>query len=142
MTSAEPTPTGPASAQPKARPLSPHLQIYKPQLTSMLSITHRITGVGLVVGSLVFVAWLACLASGPESYNNFAACFRPWYGQVFLIGLSFCYFFHLCTGIRHLFWDCGLFLDLPGVYKTGRIAIGVSLLVTLLTWLQIYGVSL
>ena len=137
MTSAEPTSTGP-----KARPLSPHLQIYKPQLTSMLSITHRITGVGLVVGIAVFVAWLACLASGPEAYNNFASCLRPWYGQIFLIGLSFAFFFHLCTGIRHLLWDCGLFLDIPGVYKTGRIAIGFALLLTLITWLQIYGVSL
>jgi succinate dehydrogenase / fumarate reductase cytochrome b subunit len=126
----------------RARPLSPHLGIYKPQLTSMLSILHRMTGIALSFGSIVFVFWLAALAGGPETYASFGGYAETWVGQIILFGLTGCFFYHLCNGIRHLLWDAGLFLDLPGAYKTGRIVVGASVILTLLVWLKIYGVSL
>ncbi len=124
------------------RPLSPHLQIYKPQLTSILSILHRITGVGLCFGFIVLVGWLAALASGPESYNSFLACAHCILGQTVLFGLTVAFFYHLCCGIRHLLWDAGLYLELPEVYKTGRMVIAATGILTLLVWLKVYGVLL
>jgi len=124
------------------RPLSPHLQIYKPQLTSSLSIFHRIAGVVLSFGLIIFVAWLAALAGGPESYSSFTLCAQSNFGQVILFGLTLAFFFHLCCGIRHLFWDAGLFLDLKGAYKTGYFALAATIVLTLILWLNVYGISL
>jgi succinate dehydrogenase / fumarate reductase cytochrome b subunit len=131
-------PNGPRST----RPLSPHLQIYKPQLTSMLSIGHRLTGIILSFGFVILVAWLMALASGPANYEMFADCAKSIPGQIVLIGLSLAFFYHLCMGIRHLLWDSGHFLDLPDVYKTGRLAVGTALALTVILWLKIYGVGL
>jgi len=126
----------------KARPLSPHLQIYKPQLTSALSIFHRLSGIALTFGLLVLTAWLVALASGPEAYNSFAGYTHSILGQIILFGLTLAFFFHLCCGIRHLMWDAGLFMDIKDVYKTGHIALAVTIILTLVVWLEIYGVSL
>lgn len=126
----------------KPRPLSPHLQVYKPQLTSVLSIIHRMTGVALCGGVALFALWLAVLAGGPESYNDFVACAQSWPGQIILAGMSFAFFYHLSTGIRHLFWDAGMFLDIADVYKTGRLAIAAAVILTAVTWLKVYGVGL
>lgn len=126
----------------KPRPLSPHLQVYKPQITSVLSILHRATGVALCGGVMIFALWLAALAGGPESYNDFTAVARTWPGQIILLGISFAFFYHLCTGIRHLFWDAGMFLELSEVYKSGRLAVAAAVLLTAVTWLKIYGVGL
>jgi succinate dehydrogenase / fumarate reductase cytochrome b subunit len=122
--------------------LSPHIQIYKPQLTSALSILHRISGVVLSGGFVILTLWLVALAGGPESYATFSSNAQSLLGQIVLFGLSLAFFYHLCAGIRHLLWDAGLFLELPEVYKTGRIVIGASILLTLILWLRIYGVSL
>jgi succinate dehydrogenase / fumarate reductase cytochrome b subunit len=124
------------------RPLSPHLQIYRPQLTSMLSILHRMTGVGLSFGFIVLVGWLAALANGPETYGSFVSYASSWLGQAVLFGLSAAFFYHLCNGIRHLLWDSGLSLDLPEVYKTGRIVMAATVVLTAVLWLKIYGVGL
>ncbi len=124
------------------RPLSPHLQIYKPQITSVLSITHRITGVALAIGLAVLVAWLAAIAGGPESYATFTSYSGSILGQLILLGISFAFFFHLCLGIRHLLWDAGFFLEIKEVYKTGYIAIGAAVILTLIIWLKVYGVWL
>jgi succinate dehydrogenase / fumarate reductase, cytochrome b subunit len=124
------------------RPLSPHLQVYKPQLTSILSIIHRMTGVALSFGAVIFVVWLVSLASGPESYASFVGYAGSLVGQIILFGLTFSFFYHFCCGIRHLLWDAGYFLELKDVYKTGRIVVGVSLVLTLIVWLKVYGVSL
>ena len=118
----------------KARPLSPHLHIYKPQLTSAMSIFHRITGVGLSVGLILFVVWLAALASGPQSYNEFNSYAHSLIGQIFLFGLTWAFCYHFCTGIRHLMWDAGKGLDIQSVYKTGYMALAASTLLTVAIW--------
>jgi succinate dehydrogenase / fumarate reductase cytochrome b subunit len=126
----------------KPRPRSPHLQIYKPQLSSVLSITHRVTGVGLTLGLIVFVWWLAALAGGAESYATFIGYAQTILGQVILFGLSAAFLYHLCCGIRHLLWDAGYFLSIKDVYKTGKIMVATVLLLLLIVWLRAYGVSL
>ena len=117
----------------KNRPLSPHLQVYKPQLTSILSITHRGTGVFLSLGALFLSYWLMALASGPEAFNDVQIFLATWYGKCFLYALIFSLCFHLCNGIRHLFWDAGLGLEIEAVYKTGYITVICAVLLTVLT---------
>jgi len=115
------------------RPLSPHLQIYKPQLTSVLSITHRGTGVFMVAGAFFLACWLLALASGPEQYENLQAHITSWYGQCLLYAFVFSFYFHLCNGIRHLFWDAGLGLEINTAYKTGYAVVAGSVILALLT---------
>jgi succinate dehydrogenase / fumarate reductase cytochrome b subunit len=86
------------------RPLSPHLQVYRPQLTSVLSIMHRLTGVGLSVGTLLLVYWLAAAAAGPDSFAAAQDFVGSFLGRLLLFGWTVSLFFHLCNGIRHLFW--------------------------------------
>ena len=124
----------------KARPLSPHIQVYKPQLTSFMSILHRITGVVLSFGIVVLVAWLAALADGAEAYADFITCAQSLVGQVILFGLTAALFYHLCNGIRHLMWDSGAGLDIRTAYKTGYAVLAVATLLTALVWLCTYGV--
>ena len=89
------------------RPISPHLQIYRFQLTSVLSILHRITGIALSVGTILLVYWLVAAASGPGAFATAAGLIGSWFGRLLLLGWTFALFFHLCNGIRHLFWDAG-----------------------------------
>ena len=132
----------PSPAPLKARPRSPHLQIYKPQLSSVLSITHRVSGVGLTMGAVVFVAWLASLAGGAESYATFLSYATSPLGQIILFGFSFAFLYHLSCGIRHLLWDAGYFLEIKDVYMTGKIMVPTVLILVLIVWLKAYGVSL
>ena len=115
------------------RPLSPHLQVYKPQLTSVLSITHRGTGVFLSLGALVLTYWLVSLAVSEELFNSFHLHTTFWYGKLFLIGFVFSLYYHLSNGIRHLFWDIGLGLDISTTYKSGYFTIFISVVLTLAT---------
>ena len=115
------------------RPLSPHLQVYKPQLTSVLSITHRGTGVFLSVGALVLTYWLVSLAVSEELFNSFHLHTTFWYGKLFLIGFVFSLYYHLSNGIRHLFWDIGLGLEISTTYKSGYFTIFISVVLTLAT---------
>lgn len=115
------------------RPLSPHLQVYKPQLTSVLSITHRMTGVALFFGIFVLIWWVGALASGVEAYAYFTSIVRSWVGNVFLLGWSFCFYYHLANGLRHLYWDMGKGYDLSTTYKTGWMVVISSLTFTALT---------
>ncbi|MFY9288472.1 MAG: succinate dehydrogenase, cytochrome b556 subunit [Alphaproteobacteria bacterium] len=121
-----------------SRPLSPHLQIYKPQLTSGMSIFHRMTGVALALGLPVFVLWLLAVAGGPATYTEFTTCFQSVFGQLLLFGWTFSFFYHFCCGIRHLLWDAGYFLSIKGVYSTGRVAFGVSILLTIGIWYKAF----
>ncbi len=121
------------------RPLSPHLQVYKWQLTSVMSILHRATGVGLAFGLPVFVAWLVALAEGRDSYTTFIGWFHNPVGQILLFGWTWAFFYHFWCGIRHLLWDSGLFLTIKGVYTTGWIAVGISTFATAMTWAKILG---
>ena len=115
------------------RPLSPHLQVYKPQLTSVLSITHRGTGVFLSLGALVLTYWLVSLAVSEELFNSFHLHTTFWYGKLFLIGFVFSLYYHLANGIRHLFWDIGLGLEISTTYKSGYFSIFISVVLTLAT---------
>jgi len=115
------------------RPLSPHLQVYKPQLTSVLSITHRGTGVFLSLGALVLTYWLVSLAVSEELFNSFHLHTSFWYGKLFLIGFVFSLYYHLANGIRHLFWDIGLGLEISTTYKSGYFIIFISAALTLAT---------
>ena len=128
--------TSPAIGK-KARPLSPHLQVYKPQLTSGLSIFHRMTGVGLSFGLPVFVFWLAALAQGGQAYECFTTCAHSTVGMLLLMGWSWAFAFHMCMGVRHMFWDMGLFLEIKQAYKTGYVALAVSVILTLGLWCKL-----
>lgn len=116
------------------RPLSPHLQIYKPQLTSVLSITHRGTGVFLSIGALFLSCWLLAIANGPESYTALSAHISAWYGQLVLYAWVFSLYYHLCNGIRHLIWDAGFGLDIKTTYRSGYAVVVSSVVLTVITW--------
>lgn len=120
------------------RPLSPHLQIYRPQLTSVLSISHRATGILLAVGTLVLVYWLVSAASGAQAYAAAQDLLGSWVGRTVLLAFSFSLFYHLCNGIRHLFWDAGLGFDLKTTYASGTAVVVVSVVLTLAAWALAY----
>ena len=116
------------------RPLSPHLQVYRPQLTSFTSIMHRITGIGLAVGLLYLVCWLVAAASGLAAFDRLQSFNGSIIGKLLLLGWSIAFFYHLLNGIRHLAWDAGWGFELPAAYKTGyAVLIGTALL-TILAW--------
>ena len=114
------------------RPLSPHLQVYKPQLTSVLSISHRATGIALSVGTVLLVWWLLAAARGPDAYDAVRGFTGSWIGVLLMVGWTYSLFFHLCNGIRHLFWDAGYGFDLPTTYKSGWAVVAVSGALTLI----------
>ncbi len=120
------------------RPLSPHLQVYKPQLTSVLSITHRATGVALALGTLLLIYWLAAAAAGPEAYDTAQQVIGSVIGRLVLFGWTLALFFHLCNGIRHLFWDAGIGFELPDAYRSGWIVVGATVALTLIAWIAGY----
>lgn len=120
------------------RPLSPHLQIYKPQLTSLLSIAHRASGVFLVIGTLLLVYWLTALAQGPESYAQAQAFFGSGFGRSILFPWVFALFYHLCNGIRHLFWDMGVGFEITTVYASGKWVVGAAAVLTLIAFIMAY----
>jgi len=116
------------------RPLSPHLQVYKPQLTSALSVLHRLTGVALGFGTLLLVWWLAAAAAGPEAFATAQGFIGSWLGLLLLFGWSVALFYHLCNGIRHLFWDAGYGFELPQAYASGWAVVIATGVLTLLAW--------
>jgi succinate dehydrogenase / fumarate reductase cytochrome b subunit len=118
----------------REQPLSPHIQIYRPQLTSVLSIMHRLTGIGLGIGSPLFVYWLFAVAAGPDAYSSLHGFLISWPGFVLLLGWSFCFFFHLCNGVRHLVWDAGRGFALKTIYASGWAVVAASVILTLLAW--------
>ena len=122
------------------RPLSPHLQIYRPQLTSVLSITHRLSGVALAAGTLLLVYWLAAAAAGPEAYESAQSFVGSFLGRLLLFGWTVGLFFHLCNGIRHLFWDAGYGFELDEVYRSGWTVVVATAVLSLLVWIVGYSV--
>jgi succinate dehydrogenase / fumarate reductase cytochrome b subunit len=120
------------------RPISPHLQIYRWQISSVLSILHRITGAALGVGSLLLAWWLVATASVPHAFAIVQGFIGSILGQLILLGFSWALFFHLCNGIRHLFWDAGYGFDLPTVDKTGWAVVIASVVLTILAWILGY----
>jgi succinate dehydrogenase / fumarate reductase, cytochrome b subunit len=121
------------------RPLSPHLQVYKPQMTTIMSILHRATGAALAVGALLITWWLVAAAIGPGAYDvarNFAA--SP-LGLFMLFGWSFCLYYHLFNGIRHLIWDTGYLFKIKNAYAAGWVVLALTAACTILTWVCAYG---
>jgi succinate dehydrogenase / fumarate reductase cytochrome b subunit len=97
-----------AQAGTRNRPLSPHLQIWKWGPAMFVSILHRVTGNGLAVAGLaVLLWWLGALASGPEAYATFSGHASSWYGMVVLVGITWAFFTHMCSGLRHFVLDIG-----------------------------------
>ena len=121
----------------RQRPLSPHLQVYRPQLTSMMSITHRATGVALTTGTVVLAAWLVALALGGATYEVIAAAVAHPLGQFVLFGYSAALIYHALNGIRHLSWDLGFGLTIPDIYRSGHIVLFLTFLLTACLWLAI-----
>ena len=117
----------------RQRPLSPHLQIYKPQLTSLLSILHRATGVALSIGSVILVSWVVALSLGETAYSSYSMIINNWFGKFVIFGFTFGLFYHLSNGIRHLFWDAGYGYDLKVAYTSGTLVIITSLTLTIAT---------
>ena len=120
------------------RPLSPHLGIYKPEWTMVLSITHRITGAGLAGGVLLMVGWLLALASGQEAFDAGQAFIGTWFGRLLLFGWTWALFFHFCNGIRHLGWDIGWGFELDAARNTGYLVALASVGLTVLAWVVGY----
>tara|TARA_Y100000588_G_scaffold268248_1_gene283449 strand:+ start:11832 stop:12212 length:381 start_codon:yes stop_codon:yes gene_type:complete len=103
----------------RTRPISPHLQVYRPQLTSVLSIMHRLTGLLLSGASVVLSLWLVSLALGEPTYTRFAGLWDSWAATALMVAVVFCVYFHLLNGVRHLAWDRGFGFDLATVYVSG-----------------------
>ncbi len=123
------------TAKPADRPLSPHLQVYRLPLAAWLSITHRITGVGLTGGMLLLTSWIVSAAYGGESYAAFSAFVGSPLGYLLLAGFSTALFYHLCNGIRHLFWDAGLNLEIVETRRANMVVIAGTVALTALSWL-------
>ncbi|PIW25825.1 MAG: succinate dehydrogenase, cytochrome b556 subunit [Rhodospirillales bacterium CG15_BIG_FIL_POST_REV_8_21_14_020_66_15] len=123
----------------RERPLSPHLQVYRPQITSMLSIVHRMTGVALTAGILVLTYWLSSATYGAEAFATAQVVMGSWIGQVVLWGLVFALFYHLSNGIRHMLWDTGRYLDMSSVRSTGYIMVAAAVILTVATIAAGYG---
>lgn len=128
--------TKPSLPNTKNRPLSPHLQIYKPQITSVLSITHRASGVGLCAGLVLFVAWIWSAAYCPTTFAWLQENRCTWWMCAGLIGWTGAFFFHFLNGIRHLGWDAGSGLSVPAATRSGWIVIVGTVFLTALVWSQ------
>ena len=115
------------------RPLSPHLTIYRPQLTSMTSIFVRITGNGLIVAALLIVWWLLAAATSPEAFARADGVITSWFGDLVMFLSLWALWYHLLGGLRHLIWDSGRALDVPTSEKMGLGMIAGSVVLTLLT---------
>lgn len=116
------------------RPLSPNIQIYRPQLTSVLSIANRMTGVALSLCAVVLVVWLVAAATGPTTYAIVQGVLSSWIGQIVLFGCTFAFFLHFCGGIRHLVWDTGVGFELTSIYASGWAVVGASVVLTAAAW--------
>lgn len=115
------------------RPLSPHLQIYRPQLTSISSILTRITGNALIVAALMMVWWLLAAATGPDYFATANGFVTSWFGDLILTLSLWAVWYHYLAGLRHLYFDAGKGLDIPTAEKLGWACIGGSVVLTIIT---------
>ena len=122
----------------RSRPLSPHLQVYKPIPTMVMSIVHRITGGALYFGTVLVAWWLIAAAMGPAAYDDFTAVAGHWFGRLVLLGFTVTFLFHLLNGIRHIFWDSGLGFEKPTARFTGWLVVALTGLLTLAVWVAAY----
>ena len=132
MAKKEITMAGPLAKRP--RPRSPNVQIYRPQLTSVLSVLNRITGIVLSLGAVALVVWLLAAAAGPEAFSVVQGAIATWAGQILLFVFTFAFFLHLCGGIRHLVWDTVHGFELRSIYISGWVVVIASVALTLTAW--------
>ena len=118
----------------RARPLSPHLQVYRFTSNMVMSILHRITGAALYLGTVLFAWWLIAAASGPQQYELVRTVFSSWPGRIVLIGYTWALVHHLLGGLRHFLWDTGRGFSLPVVNLMSWLTILGSLAVTAAIW--------
>lgn len=128
----------PTPANRRQRPLSPHLQVYRLPLPAISSITFRITGVGLTVGTLLFAWWIIAAATGPEAFATVQGFLGSPIGLLLLLGFTWATWYHTLNGVRHLVWDAGYGLELGPVYKGGFLVWGGSVGLTILTFVAAY----
>ncbi len=117
------------------RPLSPHLQVYKPQMSSATSIFHRISGVALGMGTLLLTLWLVCAATSDAAFAAIQGFLGCWLGILILMGFTAALFYHFCNGIRHLAWDAGKGFDLPSMHRNGWIVLGATAVLSAGFWI-------
>lgn len=122
-----------AEAKQVIRPLSPHLQVYRPQITSLSSILIRVTGLGMVAGILLAVWWLLAAAVGPQYFATANAVATSWFGDLVFTGAMWAMWYHYLGGLRHLYWDAGKGLDMPTVNMLGWGMVIGSVVLTVLT---------
>lgn len=118
----------------RERPLSPHLQVYRPQLTSILSIIHRATGVALSVGAFAVAGWLYAAASDASTFLMVQGWIASPLGCVAVFGFAYALMYHLLNGIRHLCWDAGWGLEIDQTYRSGWAVVVVSIILTAGLW--------
>jgi succinate dehydrogenase / fumarate reductase cytochrome b subunit len=125
----------------RPRPLSPHLDIYRWQIGSTLSILHRLTGVGLCVGLLALCYWLVSLAADQPAYGRAMGFFTSVPGLLLLAGLAYAFFYHLLNGVRHLFWDIGRGYERAQRNGSGWLVVAASLALSATVWLVLWHAS-
>jgi succinate dehydrogenase / fumarate reductase cytochrome b subunit len=123
----------------RERPLSPHLQVYRWQITMTMSILHRVSGVILTVGAFVLAWWLLAVATGGDAYVRAAGCLASPLGKFALFGFSLALVYHLLNGIRHLLWDAGWGFEIPEFYRTGWTVAVLTLALTAAIWFVALG---
>ncbi len=116
------------------RPLSPHLQVYRPQMTSVLSIMHRAAGYALALGTIMVVWMLVAAASGPEAYGAFQDFVGTALGKFMIFGWSVALFYHMSNGVRHMLWDMGYLFKIESAYKAGYLVLAMTAILTALVW--------
>lgn len=119
------------------RPLSPHLQIYRPQLTSITSILTRITGNALLISGLLIVWWFLAASYGPEAFATADGVLTSWFGDLVLALSVLGLWYHTLAGIRHLIWDTGRGFEIETAEKLGWVCLGGSVLLTLITLIAV-----
>ena len=120
-------------------PLSPHIQIYRWHISSLLSITHRISGVINLLSLILIFFWLLVLSQGENGYEIFLIIMNSFFGKFILIGFTWSMSFHLLSGIRHLFWDMGYGFEIKTANISGITVIIFSLILTIIFWLLARG---
>lgn len=122
-------------ARTDSRPLSPHLQHYKLPLTAWLSITHRATGIVNSLAIVLLVLLIASAAGSPDGFEFMSAIANSWFGTLVLFGFTLTLYYHLCNGIRHLFWDVGYGFELETARRSAYVCIGAAGALSVITWL-------
>ena len=132
--------SSPSAPKTRPRPLSPHLEIYRPTLTMAMSIVHRITGVGLYIGVLLLAWFLIALSSDATTFAFFSSFIRSFIGQLLLLGFTWALFHHMLGGVRHALWDSGIGLDHPLRERLAQATLIGGIALTIITWIIGYTV--